>query len=169
MLGSAPVERRQASAVGRERVRVLVGEERLAVRIEYRLTELRADVVRDCPVEAVDGHAARRRCVEAVPLEEAGGRVVGVGEQVEHACGAAGGESGAGGAAGAGAWGARSPRARACCLSLASSRDPNPPRCSSLRTTQKAISRNPRLECGLSTMPPSTRRVFSLSRTRTSE
>eukprot|EP00962_Isochrysis_galbana_P028888 scaffold9176_cov104-Isochrysis_galbana.AAC.2 len=105
VLGSAPVERRQASAVGRERVRVLVGEERLAVRIEYRLTELRADVVRDCPVEAVDGHAARRRCVEAVPLEEAGGRVVGVGEQVEHACGAAGGGSGAGGGGGRGGLG----------------------------------------------------------------
>eukprot|EP00967_Tisochrysis_lutea_P096473 scaffold141310_cov21-Tisochrysis_lutea.AAC.2 len=38
-------------------------------------------------MESVDGHSRRRRGVEAVALEEASRRVVGIREQVEHACG----------------------------------------------------------------------------------
>mmetsp|Transcript_40464 Transcript_40464/g.98205 ORF Transcript_40464/g.98205 Transcript_40464/m.98205 type:complete len:234 (+) Transcript_40464:215-916(+) len=56
----------------------------------------------------------------------------------------------------------------ACSLSLRMMREPTPLRCSSLRTTQKAISRKPRARCGLMTIAPSTRRACSVVRVSTS-
>mmetsp|Transcript_51478 Transcript_51478/g.135289 ORF Transcript_51478/g.135289 Transcript_51478/m.135289 type:complete len:297 (-) Transcript_51478:101-991(-) len=56
----------------------------------------------------------------------------------------------------------------ACCLSRVISRLPTPERCSSLRTTQNAISRKPRARCGLSTIAPSARRACFVERTSAS-
>eukprot|EP00322_Chrysochromulina_rotalis_P005063 CAMPEP_0115840680 /NCGR_PEP_ID=MMETSP0287-20121206/6897_1 /TAXON_ID=412157 /ORGANISM="Chrysochromulina rotalis, Strain UIO044" /LENGTH=498 /DNA_ID=CAMNT_0003294301 /DNA_START=221 /DNA_END=1715 /DNA_ORIENTATION=- len=56
-----------------------------AIGVEHALAQLRANVVRDAPVEAIDLHSVVGLDLEAVPLEEAGRRVVGVREEMQHA------------------------------------------------------------------------------------